>query len=118
MCVCFKIERIKYEARSEFTPFVKSENVVEAKASEEVTKRTHKMNQNDAHVHTCTPPQLLAVPDPFLSVTCLLIARNPCTDQWRLCYLLVGNCPLHQYSACAGSGAASPGVLLMSLMRD
>lgn len=54
----------------------------------------------------------------LLSVTCALIAHNPCTDQWRLCYLLVGNCPLHQYSVCAGSNAASPGVLLMSLMCD
>lgn len=95
--------------------FVKADK---AKVSEEITKRTHKMNKNDAHVHTCSPPQLLAVPDPFLSVTCLLIAHNLCTDQWRLCYLLVGNCPLHQYSACTGSSAASPGVLLMSLMRD
>lgn len=25
------------------------------------------MNRNDTHVHTCTPPQLLSVPDPFLS---------------------------------------------------
>lgn len=54
----------------------------------------------------------------LVSVTCSLIAHNPCTDQWRLCYLLVGNCPLHQYSVCAGSNAASPGVLLMSLMCD
>lgn len=98
--------------------FVNSENVMEAKAPEEIRKRTHKMNKNNAHVHTCTSTQLLAVPDPFLSVTCLLKAHNLCTDQWRLCYLLVGNCPLHQYSACAGSSAASPGVLLMSLMCD
>lgn len=58
-------------------------------------------------------------PLPYLpSVTCVLIAHNLCADQWRLCYLLVGNCPLHQYSVCAGNNVASPGVLLMSLMCD
>lgn len=80
-----------------------------------------------SHVHSDThsSPQLLSDPRSFLkpllyhvSVTCALIAHNLCTDQWRLCYLLVGNCPLHQYSVCAGSNVASPGVLLMSLMCD
>lgn len=77
-----------------------------------------------AHRHTLTSPITLSTRSfskPLLclvSITCSLIAHNLCTDQWRLCYLLVGNCPLHQYSVCAGSNAASPRVLLMSLMCD
>lgn len=84
----------------------------------------HHHHCTHAHRHTRTSPITLSTRSflkPLLylvSVTCALIAHNPCTDQWRLCCLLVGNCPLHQYSVCAGSTAASPEVFLMSLMCD